>query len=35
MFVKGWAWRTLAYQEVRIRIGPLAKLGRLKITTEN
>ncbi len=28
-------WRTLAYQEVRFRIGPLAKLGRLKSTAEN
>jgi len=27
-------WRTLAYQEVRLRI-PLAKLGRLKSSTEN
>jgi len=27
-------WRT-AYQEVRLRIGPLAKLGRLKSSAEN
>jgi len=29
------AWRTLAYQEVRLRIGPLAKLGRFKSTADN
>jgi len=29
------AWRTLAYQEVRLRIGPLAKLGRFKSTVDN
>jgi len=28
-------WRTLAYQEVRLRIGPLAKLGRFKYTLDN
>jgi len=28
-------WRTLAYQEVRLRIGPLAKLGRFKSTADN
>jgi len=29
------AWRTLAYQEVRPQIGPLAKLGCLESTAEN
>jgi len=29
------SWRTLAYQEVRLRIGPLAKLGRFKSTANN
>jgi len=28
-------WRTLAYQEVGLRIGPLAKLGRFKSTADN
>ncbi len=27
-------WRTLAYQEVILRIGPLAKLGRFESTAE-
>ena len=29
------AWRTLSYQEVRLWIGPLAKLGRFKSTADN
>ena len=28
-------WRTVAYQEVRLRIGPLAKLGHFKSIAEN
>jgi hypothetical protein len=30
-----FTWRTVAYQEVRLRIGPLAKLGCFKSTAEN
>ncbi len=30
-----YPWITLAYQEVRLRIGPLAKLGRFKSTADN
>jgi len=30
-----YSWRTLAYQEVRPRIGPLAKLGCLESTAKN
>ncbi len=33
--VKDIVWRTVAYQEVRLRIGPLAKLGCYKSTAEN
>ena len=29
------SWRTVAYQGVRLRIGPLAKLGCFKSTAEN
>jgi len=29
------SWRTLANQEVRLRSGPLAKLGRFKSTADN
>jgi len=29
------SWRTLAYKEVRLWIGPLAKLGRFKSTADN
>jgi len=29
------SWRTLAYQKVRLWIGPLAKLGRFKSTADN
>ncbi len=29
------AWRAVAYQAVRLRIGPLAKLGCFKSTVEN
>ncbi len=28
------SWRTVAYQEVRLRIGPLVKLGCFKSTSE-
>jgi len=31
----GESWRALTYQEVRLRIGPLAKLGRFKSTADN
>ncbi len=33
--VKRYPWRTVAYQEVRLRIGPLAMLGCFKSTAEN
>ncbi len=26
----GWSWRSLAYQEAILRIGPLGKLGRFE-----
>ncbi len=29
------SWRTLAYEEVRLQIGPLTKLGRFKSTADN